>query len=60
MIPLSVYFFLIGTWFGYVLSVFSLIFVGVLLYGGYNTNKLIEDNYYQAQHDILYGVYGAT
>ena len=57
MIPLSIYFFLIGTWFGYVLSVFSLIFVGVLLHGAYNTNKLIDENYYQAQHDILTGLY---
>ena len=57
MIPLSIYFFLIDTWFGYVLSIFSLIFVGVLLYGAYNTHKLIEDNYYQAQHDILTGLY---
>ena len=57
MLPLSIYFFLIGTWFGYVLSVFSLIFVSVLLYAAYNTNKLIEDNYYNAQHDILTGLY---
>ena len=57
MLPLSWYFFLIGTWFGYVLSVFSLIFIGVLLYAAYNTHRLIEHNYYQAQHDILTGLY---
>lgn len=57
MLPLSLYFFLIGTWFGYVLSGFSLIFVGVLLYAAFNTHKLIEDNYYHAQHDILTGLY---
>ncbi|PTB87035.1 diguanylate cyclase, partial [cyanobacterium G8-9] len=57
MLPLSLYFFMIGTWFGYVLSIFSLIFVAVLLYAAYNTNKLIQDNYYQAQHDILTGLY---
>jgi len=57
MLPLSLYFFSIGTWFGYVLSVFSLIFVGVLLYGAFNTNKLILSNYYEAQHDSLTGLY---
>jgi len=57
MLPLSIYFLLIGTWFGYVLSVFSLIFVAVLLYAAYNTHKLIEYNYYQAQHDILTGLF---
>lgn len=57
MLPLSFYFFLIGTWFGYVLSVFSLIFVGVLLYAAFNTNKLLLNNYYQAQHDSLTGLY---
>jgi len=57
MLPLSLYFFFIGTWFGYVLSVFSLIFVGVLLYAAFNTNRLILHNYYQAQHDTLTGLY---
>jgi diguanylate cyclase (GGDEF)-like protein len=57
MLPLSLYFFLIGTWYGYVLSGFSIIFVGVLLYAAYNTHKLIEKNYYNAQHDILTGLY---
>lgn len=57
MLPLSLYFFFIGTWFGYVLTVFSLIFVSVLLYAAYNTNKLILDNYHQAQHDTLTGLY---
>ena len=57
MLPLVLYFFLLGTWFGYVLSVFSMIFLGVLLYAAYNTNHLIRTNYYQAQHDILTGLY---
>lgn len=57
MLPLSIYFFMIGTWFGYVLSGFSLIFVGVLLYAAFNTNKLLLENYYQAQHDSLTGLY---
>ncbi len=57
MLPLVIYFSLLGTWFGYVLSVFSLIFLGVLLYAAYNTNHLIRTNYYQAQHDMLTGLY---
>lgn len=57
MLPLTLYFTLIGTWYGYVLSIFSLIFLAVLLYAAYNTNRLIQENYSQAQHDILTGLY---
>ena len=57
MLPLTIYFALVGTWYGYVLSVFSLIFLAVLLYAAYNTNRLIQDNYSQAQHDMLTGLY---
>ena len=57
MLPLAVYFFLIGTWYGYILSAFSLIFVAVLLYAAYNTNRLLQKNYFQAQHDVLTGLY---
>jgi diguanylate cyclase (GGDEF)-like protein len=57
MLPLSLYFFLLGTWYGYVLSLFSVIFLGVLLYAAFNTNMLIEKNYYQAQHDMLTGLH---
>lgn len=57
MLPLSLYFFFIGTWYGYVLAVFSLIFVAVLLYASFNTNRLILGNYHQAQHDTLTGLY---
>ena len=57
MLPLTLYFALIGTWYGYVLSVFSLIFLAVLLYAAYNTNRLIQENYSQAQHDMLTGLY---
>ena len=57
MSPLAVYFFLIGTWYGYVLSIFSIIFVSVLLYAAYNTNALLQKNYFQAQHDALTGLY---
>lgn len=57
MLPLSLYFILLNTWFGYVLFIFSLIFVFVLLYAASNTNRLLKDNYYQAQHDVLTGLY---
>jgi diguanylate cyclase (GGDEF)-like protein len=57
MLPLAIYFVLIDTWYGYVLSIFSLIFLSVLLYASYNTNQLLQKNYSQAQHDILTGLY---
>ncbi|MEA2048600.1 MAG: EAL domain-containing protein [Campylobacterota bacterium] len=57
MLPLILYFMFIGVWYGYVLSLFSLIFLGVLLYASFNTNKLLQENYFQAQHDALTGIY---
>lgn len=57
MLPLVLYFVLIGTWYGYVLSVFSLIFLAILLYASFNTNKLLQKNYFQAQHDPLTGIF---
>ncbi len=57
MVPLVGYFALIGEWYGYVLAVFSVIFLGVLLYSSDNSYKLIQENYYQAQHDSLTGLY---
>lgn len=57
MLPLTIYFLLLGTWYGYVLSIFSLIFLAVLFYAARNTCILIQKNYYQAQHDVLTGLY---
>ncbi|WP_309496120.1 bifunctional diguanylate cyclase/phosphodiesterase [Sulfurovum sp.] len=57
MVPLIIYFALIGSWYGYILSLFSMIFLGVLIYASNNTNKLIEKNYYHAQHDALTGLH---
>ena len=57
LLPLIVYFALIGEWYGYVLSIFSTIFLGVLLYAADNSYRLIQKNYYQAQHDSLTGLY---
>ena len=57
MLPLSIYFFFIGTWYGYILSSFSLVFLSVLFYASSNTNKLLERSYYDAHHDSLTGLY---
>jgi len=57
MVPLVGYFSFIGEWYGYILAVFSIIFLGVLLYSSDNSYKLILENYYQAQHDPLTGLY---
>ncbi|MBD3789160.1 MAG: EAL domain-containing protein [Campylobacterales bacterium] len=57
MIPLIIYFALIGSWYGYILSIFSLIFLGVLIYSSQTTYNLLQENYYQAQHDILTGLF---
>lgn len=57
MLPLAGYFFLIGTWYGYVLSTFSLILLMVLLYASNNTYTLLQKNYYQAHQDALTGLF---
>jgi len=57
MVPLIVYFGMIGSWYGYVLAVFSFILLGVLLYSSNNTHSLIQTNYYNAQHDALTGLH---
>ena len=57
MLPLIIYFSLIGEWYGYVLAIFSTIFLGVLLYSSDNSFRLIEKNAYQAVHDELTELY---
>ena len=57
MLPLVVYFALIGEWYGYVLSVFSFILWGVLYYASDNSYHMLQKNYYQAQHDALTGLF---
>ncbi len=57
MLPLVIYFALIGEWYGYVLSVFSIILWGVLLYGSDKSYQMLQKNYYQAQHDALTGLF---
>jgi len=57
MLPLVIYFIFVGVWYGYILAVFSLIFLAILLYASYNTNQLLQKNYFQAQHDALTGLF---
>ena len=53
MLPLSFYFSMIGEFYGYVLSIFSLIFMGVLFYAANSSDQLLERTHYQATHDQL-------
>jgi len=59
ILPLIVYSLLIGELYGDVLSIFSLIFLGVLIYASDNSYNLIQTAYYQAQHDALTGLYNS-
>jgi len=55
--PLVVYFLSIHEAYGYFLSVYAIIFLGLLLYSSYSSNSLIQQIYYQAQHDSLTGLF---
>jgi len=57
MLPLVIYFALIGEWYGYVLSAFSVVLWGVLLYASDKSYQMLQENYYQAQHDSLTGLF---
>lgn len=59
ILPLTVYSLLIGELYGDILSIFSLIFLGVLIYASDSSYNLIQKNYYQAQHDALTGLYNS-
>lgn len=59
ILPLTVYSLLIGELYGDVLSIFSVIFLGVLIYASDNSYNLIQKAYYQAQHDALTGLYNS-
>ncbi|MDH5572592.1 MAG: EAL domain-containing protein, partial [Gammaproteobacteria bacterium] len=51
------YFFLIHTWYGYVLTIFSSIFTWVLFYSATSSYNLLMQANYQASHDVLTGLY---
>ena len=57
MYPLVIYFMGIQEAYGYFLSIYAIIFLGLLLYSSNNSNLLIHQIYYQAQHDSLTGLY---
>jgi diguanylate cyclase (GGDEF)-like protein len=59
ILPLIIYSLMIGELYGDVLSLFSLIFLGVLIYASDNSYNLIQKTYYQAQHDALTGLYNS-
>jgi len=57
MLPLSLYFSLIGELYAYVLTIFSLIFMGVLFYSANSSDKLLEKTQHQAANDQLTNIY---
>ena len=57
MLPLAIYFAMVGYWYTYLLSIFSLVFMGVLYYSSFSSNKLIHQSNYQASHDMLTGLH---
>ena len=56
MVPLTIYFLLINEWYGYVLSIFSVVFTYVLIYAAETTHKLLLKTNFQANHDYLTGL----
>lgn len=57
MVPLIIYFFFIGEWYGYVLTAFACTLTWVLLYAANSSNSLLMQADYQASHDMLTGMY---
>lgn len=57
MIPLVIYFSLLGTWYGYVLTAFAATFTWVLFYVAKGSNELFSKTIFQATHDFLTGIY---
>ena len=57
MIPLAIYFFLVGAWYGYVLTAFALTLTWVLFYVANGSNELFTRTIFQSTHDYLTGIY---
>ena len=55
--PLAIYFSLLGTWYGYVLTAFAATFGWVLFYAANGSNALFSKTIFQATHDFLTGIY---
>jgi len=56
MIPLIIYFFMIGEWYGYVLTAFACTLTWVLLYAANSSYQLLQQASFQASHDALTGL----
>ena len=57
MVPLIVYFVMIGEWYGYVLTAFACTLTWVLLYAANSTHQLLMQANHQATHDELTGLH---
>lgn len=57
MLPLVIYFILIGEWYSYLLSVFAAILTWVLIYTANSSHRLLMSTHYQANHDSLTGLF---
>lgn len=53
MLPVTIYLFLLGEFYGYVISLLSIVLGWVLLYGSRNTYSYLKKSKYQAYHDYL-------
>jgi len=57
MYPLVIYFMGLQEAYGYFAALYAMLFLGLLLYSSSNSNLLIRQIYYQAQHDALTGLF---
>ena len=55
--PLVIYFLLIGSWYGYILSIFSATLGWVLFYAANGSNALFTKTIFQSTHDFLTEIY---
>jgi len=53
MLPLTIYFVLVGEFYSYLLATFTVVLSGVLLYASRNTFNYLIKSQYQAYHDSL-------
>jgi len=53
MLPLTIYFIIIGEFYSYLLAFFTVVLSGVLLYASHNTFNYLIQSRYQAYHDTL-------
>lgn len=55
--PLIIYFFTIGEWYSYILTIFASVFTWVLFYAANSSFSLLQHTSQQANHDLLTGLY---